>query len=240
MNSYIDGIWDHVTLAIMDAPVVHEELNGRPAEWGYPKHWDVLLKQMVSRSPRPGEGMPDSRTLFGQRYGYAKAKRQLSTAALRRYAVRRDMPAGIETTIPIESMAGFPVGDARRPVPGHPYHRIAPASRANRQQPHRRHRKPVTKRSHDRCGTPGKRAHEHHGDQAGWMRRREGDRDRSGKRLTDQDKWFVGRQRIADQRFKLGITQTTIDRIAHDRRFDGRTKSGDEVSKEEATAVHAG
>ena len=86
----IDGIWYHVTLAMMDEPYLRTKHNGAQAHWVYPGHWDVMRKQMVSRCPRHGQGEPASSALFGKHHVYTSAKRQLSSLELKRHAVRNE------------------------------------------------------------------------------------------------------------------------------------------------------
>jgi hypothetical protein len=81
----IDGVWYRVRLAPMDEGRPHHDHKTGLVELAYAKRWDVIRKQLVSRSRHSGDGKPDSATRFGKRYVYAAEKRQLSNAELRRY-----------------------------------------------------------------------------------------------------------------------------------------------------------
>jgi hypothetical protein len=83
----IDGVWYHVTLATMEPGRPYHDSKSGLTEFAYPKHWDVVRKEMVSRSR---DGKPTGDTLFGKRYVYASVKRQLSNAELKRYQLSND------------------------------------------------------------------------------------------------------------------------------------------------------
>jgi hypothetical protein len=87
----IDGIWYRVLLAPMDEGRPYHDSKSGLTELSYPKHWDVVRKQMVSRNRYGVEGKPDAEALFGKRYVYAKEKRQLSNAELRRYKLANEL-----------------------------------------------------------------------------------------------------------------------------------------------------
>jgi hypothetical protein len=86
----IEGVWYHVTLAIMAQPVWQNGSGCTQGRWFYPRHWDVVRRQAVSRSPRSRQyGQPEF-DLFGKYDVYAAAKRQLSSAELKRYEITND------------------------------------------------------------------------------------------------------------------------------------------------------
>jgi hypothetical protein len=90
----IDGIWYHVAIAAMDEGHPYHDSKSGLTELAYPKHWDVVSKQMVSRNRHKAEGKLDAQTLFGKRQVYAKEKRQLSNAELKRYQLTNETNAG--------------------------------------------------------------------------------------------------------------------------------------------------
>lgn len=78
----VDDIWYHVTLAVMDAA----QSDPRDAtKLIYSQHWDVLRGERVSRQPQHTAGLPTPWTWYGLAHVYAKTKRQLSHAELKRY-----------------------------------------------------------------------------------------------------------------------------------------------------------
>jgi hypothetical protein len=76
----IDGVWFHVTLAAM-AELRYIRSAAGLKELPARVHWDVVQKQWVSRAKSSGDA------LYGKRYAYAHAKRQLSKAELKRYGL---------------------------------------------------------------------------------------------------------------------------------------------------------
>jgi hypothetical protein len=83
----IDGVWYHITLVTMaQGQPYHNAKNGL-TELAFPKHWDAVRKEMVSRSR---ESKALSQNLFGKRYVYAATKRQLSNAELKRHQLNND------------------------------------------------------------------------------------------------------------------------------------------------------
>jgi hypothetical protein len=83
----VEGAWYCVTLATLHEPSWQDGSNGAPGKWLYPQHWDVLRKQSVTRDPKMRQGEQFAMALYGKPNVYAAAKRQLSSAELKRYAL---------------------------------------------------------------------------------------------------------------------------------------------------------
>lgn len=83
----IDCVWYHVTIATMAEGQPHHNAKTGLIDTTFPKHWDVMQKKMVSRSC---DSKANSQNLFGKRYVYATAKRQLSNAELKRHQLNND------------------------------------------------------------------------------------------------------------------------------------------------------
>jgi hypothetical protein len=84
----VGGIWFHVTLALLGEPRFVVDDAGK-TKVIYPKHWDALRKQKVSRDARES-GKPSACAAFGKPAVYALTKRQLSNAELKRYKLKNN------------------------------------------------------------------------------------------------------------------------------------------------------
>lgn len=83
----MDGVWYHVTLAEMNQAYRRPGPSGGAAEWVNPLHWDVLQKKMITCNPRHGQIKPAQSPPYGKSNLYAAAKRQLSSAELKRHGL---------------------------------------------------------------------------------------------------------------------------------------------------------
>jgi hypothetical protein len=86
----IDGIWYHITLAMMAAPYGINKNGDEPSRFVYPQYWDVLQSAMVSRQQRETNGRPIRTSPHISPYAYAAVKRQLSNAELKRHQLKND------------------------------------------------------------------------------------------------------------------------------------------------------
>ena len=88
----IEGIWYLVTLAPMgDVSSPDPQCSANAVSYpAYPNHWDVVLKQLVSRASRPKRGPCQAHSLYGQANVYACRKRQLSAAELRQHKLTNE------------------------------------------------------------------------------------------------------------------------------------------------------
>lgn len=81
----IDGCWYEIELEIIPYPVPQVAVKGTLQTF-YPRVWDHVRKAYVGRVPNNC----GDRTLYGKCWLYAKRKRQLSAAELRRHRLTND------------------------------------------------------------------------------------------------------------------------------------------------------
>ena len=85
----LDGIWYFITLAQMAPGIVIDQPDtGKAGRHYYPKHWDAVRNQQVSR--RHGGIHEAASSLYGKWNIYAVSKRQLSSAELKRYKLTNE------------------------------------------------------------------------------------------------------------------------------------------------------
>jgi hypothetical protein len=85
----IEGIWYRVELEEIPMPRVLVDRASGKQTIDYPRVWDVVRKRLVSRSAKSQSKERDYPP-FGQAWVYAKEKRQVSGAELRKYKLTND------------------------------------------------------------------------------------------------------------------------------------------------------
>lgn len=86
----LDGIWYEVVVEQIPLRRNEADCSRDENDVMYPEVWDVVRKRLVSRSPDQRQSSGEDPPAFGKSGVYAKRKRQLSSAELKRYQLTNE------------------------------------------------------------------------------------------------------------------------------------------------------